>query len=202
MNKLTLIGTTALTAGMLFALPASAANYGGGYGYPTAPGYGGMPGYGYNGYMPMPFGFRGPMYGPGYGMPAMPPMRGYGPRHAPGQQMRRQAMPYAQGGTAVATDAATAEAAKPAVETAAEAADVSIRQMQFVPARIVVKKGGTVTWTQNDRMPHNVTASNGGFGSDTLNSGGTFSQTFDETGTFSYYCGLHPSMRGEVVVVD
>ena len=55
---------------------------------------------------------------------------------------------------------------------------------------------------QQEAMPHNVTASNGSFASATLSQGGSFTETFDETGTFTYYCGLHPSMRGEIVVVE
>jgi plastocyanin len=74
--------------------------------------------------------------------------------------------------------------------------------MQFTPARVDAKKGATVTWTQSEPMPHKVTANNGGFGSDTLTEGEIYARTLDEAGTFGYYCGLHPSMRGQVVVVD
>lgn len=59
-----------------------------------------------------------------------------------------------------------------------------------------------MTCTQVEPMPHKVTANNGGFGSDTLTESETYAMKFDEAGTFGYYCGLHPSMRGEVVVVD
>lgn len=209
MKTETLTGIAALTAGLLIALPAAA---GGNYTY------GGMPGYGGQGYGPMPYGYGLPMYGPGYNMPfnmpfgmsAYPPMRGYGPRYAPryapGYRMHNQAMPYSQRSAPsqqpAATAANTGDGGTSAEKPAADTAEVSIRQMQFVPARIVVKKGGKVTWTQQDSMPHNVTASNGSFGSDTLSNGGTFSKTFDKAGTYNYYCGLHPSMRGEVVVVD
>jgi len=51
-------------------------------------------------------------------------------------------------------------------------------------------------------MPHKVAANNGGCGSDMLTEGETYAQKFDEAGTFGYYCGLHPSMCGEIVVVD
>jgi plastocyanin len=89
-----------------------------------------------------------------------------------------------------------------ATDAAADEAAVAIRQMQFSPARVTVKKGATVTWTQRDSMPHTVTASNGSFGSQTLNGGVSYSRTFDEPGEYSCYCSLHPSMQGEIVVIE
>jgi amicyanin len=133
------------------------------------------------------------MHGPAFGMPYYPPMR---------PPMRGQVPNYAAAAQSLpaASPASTTEAE--ASSQAVESAQVQIRQMQFTPARVVVKKGATVTWTQSEPMPHNVTANNGGFGSDTLTEGETYARTFDEAGTFGYYCGLHPSMRGQVVVVD
>ena len=225
MKQLKTARTAALATGMLFALPAIAEHHGSGYmKHPApasaSPGYGGMPACSGKRYGPMPYAYPGPMYGPRYVMPyakPMPPqMRGYMPRFAPGQATHHQSMSKQQtyrqpvygaqdGAPGAATVAAAAKpvpAAPASADAAAETAEVSISQMQFTPARVVVRKGAKVTWMQKDQMPHNVTASNGSFGSETLTGGGSFTKTFDEAGTYSYYCGLHPSMRGEVVVVE
>jgi plastocyanin len=218
MKKLKTARTAALATGMLFALPAMAEHHGSGHMNDSAPaaassGYGGMPACSGKRYGPAPYAYPRPMYGPRYGMPyakPLPPqMRGYMPGFAPRQPMYDRSMNRQQtyrqpmyGAQAGAPAAATVPAAPAPADAAAESAEVSISQMQFMPARVVVKKGAKVTWLQQDQMPHNVTASNGSFGSDTLTGGGSFTKTFDEAGTFSYYCGLHPSMRGEVVVVE
>jgi len=78
---------------------------------------------------------------------------------------------------------------------------VEIANMRFSPAKITVKAGETVTWSQLANMPHTVTANDGSFGSPTLGQNRQFNVTFDEPGSYSYYCKLHPSMKGEVEVL-
>ena len=80
-------------------------------------------------------------------------------------------------------------------------AAVTIARMRYEPASITVKKGTTVTWTQNDAMPHTVTADDGSFDSGILEPGASFTFEFDELGTFRYTCILHPAMIGTVTVV-
>ncbi len=183
---------------MTVALPAMATHQegdgnapGGGYGW-TVP----APVYGPGAYgpMPRPYGYRHWMPRAPYA-PPMPPMRGYGQAY-PGQT----AYPAApQQRRAAAAEPAQAPANASA---AGDAATIDIRQMRFDPPRVTVEKGATVTWTQSDGMPHTVTANDGAFGSDRLVNGGSFSRTFDEAGTYRYYCSIHPSMQGEVVVVE
>jgi len=91
--------------------------------------------------------------------------------------------------------------ATPAVDaTAVEPAMVSIIDLTFEPATIEVEPGATVTWANDDGVPHTVTAREEDFNSGVLPSGGSFSQTFSEPGTFEYFCAIHPSMTGTVVV--
>ena len=79
---------------------------------------------------------------------------------------------------------------------------VSIQNFAFQPATIQVARGTTVTWTNDDSAPHTVTFRNGGMsGSGTLQRGQNFSYTFDTAGTYTYYCGVHPSMIGTVIVM-
>jgi len=79
---------------------------------------------------------------------------------------------------------------------------VSIKDMAFSPANITVKKGSTVTWTNNDGFTHTVTGDNGGPDSGDLASGKTYQFTFDTVGTFSYHCSIHSNMTGTVTVTE
>ena len=85
---------------------------------------------------------------------------------------------------------------------AAVAADqsVSISGFAFNPATVTVNVGDSVTWTNNDDVPHTATADNGSFNTGQLGSGDSDSVTFKSAGTFAYHCSVHPSMNGTVVV--
>jgi plastocyanin len=80
---------------------------------------------------------------------------------------------------------------------------VSIVSMNFSPASLSVKKGSSVTWTNDDSVAHTVTADTGtdhGLNSGNINPGETYVFTFSDKGTFAYHCELHPSMTGTVTV--
>ena len=79
-------------------------------------------------------------------------------------------------------------------------AAASIVDLTFEPATIEVDAGATVTWINDDGVPHTVTAREDEFGSGVLMRGDSFSQAFSEPGTFDYFCAIHPSMTGTVVV--
>lgn len=79
-------------------------------------------------------------------------------------------------------------------------AKIAIRNFAFVPATITIKKGETVTWTNEDSVGHTATALDGTFDSGILQQGKSFSFTFTKAGTFDYKCTPHPNMRGKVVV--
>jgi plastocyanin len=59
---------------------------------------------------------------------------------------------------------------------------------------------GSVSWTNDDRIAHSVTAIEGEFDSGIMQPDETFDYTFGRIGDFDYYCMLHPSMVGRVVV--
>lgn len=85
---------------------------------------------------------------------------------------------------------------------AGETVTVRINGMRFEPASITVKPGTTVTWIHESSMPHTVSSQSGGPSSSTLYNGQSFSHTFDAAGRYDYLCGLHPAMKGSVVVED
>ena len=82
---------------------------------------------------------------------------------------------------------------------------VTVRNLEFVPASLEVRPGDTVEWT-NEAGFHNVAARApgsmpAGFGNDPAGPGWTYSFTFEEVGDFLYLCGVHPSqMLGEILV--
>jgi amicyanin len=82
---------------------------------------------------------------------------------------------------------------------AADATAVKIGNFTFGPQELRVKAGTTVTWTNEDDMPHTVVSPNN-FRSRVLDSDGTFSFTFTTPGAFKYFCSLHPHMTGTIVV--
>lgn len=101
---------------------------------------------------------------------------------------------------------ATPSTTAPATESAASSA-VTISGSKFSPATLTVKVGTTVTWTNQDALPHIVASDPHpthtkvpGLVSASLSKGGSFSFTFDKAGTFTYHCHLHPEMTGTIVV--
>jgi plastocyanin len=71
----------------------------------------------------------------------------------------------------------------------------------YNPNPIEVRVGDTVTWINDDSSAHTVTSSNDSiFDSDIMRRGEAFSFTFDNVGEYPYFCTLHPSMVGTVVV--
>ena len=70
--------------------------------------------------------------------------------------------------------------------------------MKFVPERLEVTAGDTITWTNYDLVPHSVTAP--GLESGDLAEGKSWSLVARRKGEIAYICRLHPLMRGTVVV--
>jgi len=89
---------------------------------------------------------------------------------------------------------------------AKDAVEVSMEGIAFEPPEVTVKKGGTVTWTNDEDVGHDVTKE-GGPGPDfssgdpgAMSEGDTFEQTFDMAGEIAYVCTVHPNMTGTVTV--
>lgn len=80
----------------------------------------------------------------------------------------------------------------------ADTAQVLIRGFQFQPDQITIQSGDTVTWTHPGPVSHTVKFSD--TESPVLKNGGSYSRTFTGAGTYDYICGIHPSMKGTVIV--
>jgi plastocyanin len=85
--------------------------------------------------------------------------------------------------------------AAPAADTA-----VKIDNFTFTPQRVTVKPGTTITWTNQDDIPHTVTSATKAFRSKALDTDDKFSFTFTTAGVYEYFCSLHPHMTGTIVV--
>ena len=94
------------------------------------------------------------------------------------------------------------------VEEASEMGDQA-----YDPNPVKVKVGDTVTWTNDDSQAHTITSgtdsSDPNIGKEFNSSPGLstllstnqkFSHKFDTAGEFPYFCQLHPTMIGKVVV--
>ena len=82
----------------------------------------------------------------------------------------------------------------------AQDATAKIDNFTFAPARLTVKAGTTVTWRNEDDIPHTVTSAARLLKSKALDTDDSFSFTFTEPGTYEYFCSLHPRMTATVVV--
>ena len=77
---------------------------------------------------------------------------------------------------------------------------VKIDNFTFEPETLTVKAGTTVTWTNQDDIPHTVVASGRAFKSKALDTDDKFSFTFTTPGSYEYFCSLHPHMKAMVTV--
>jgi plastocyanin len=83
---------------------------------------------------------------------------------------------------------------------AAAGESVAILFGAFAPARLDILAGDTVHWNNDSVRVHAVNADDGTWASTRLVSDDAFSRSFDTPGTATYYCVLHPFMRGEIDV--
>jgi len=76
----------------------------------------------------------------------------------------------------------------------------------YVPLNLEIPPGTSVTWTNDDSVPHNIQSLDESgnvidlFNSPPLNTGDKFEFTFEEEGVYHYYCSFHPWRVGVVTV--
>ena len=118
------------------------------------------------------------------------------------------------GGEPAATSAAEKPAAAKDASTTIEVANIA-----FKPDTVTVLRSTTVTWVNRDKgVRHTATSgevgdggvpgvsdakpgkADGVFDGDLPDAGAQFEFTFEDAGTFTYFCEIHPSMVGTVVV--
>ena len=76
---------------------------------------------------------------------------------------------------------------------------VEIKQMNFQPKELVVQKGDTVVWINNDIVPHDVTEESAkAWTSSLMPVGKSWSMVVNQSA--DYYCSIHVVMKGKLVV--
>jgi quinohemoprotein ethanol dehydrogenase len=74
-------------------------------------------------------------------------------------------------------------------------------EYSFVPGRVRIKTGTTLTFTNVGDLPHTATSmEQGKWDTGALAKGGTTSITFNQPGNYYYICLPHPWMYGQVIV--
>jgi amicyanin len=94
----------------------------------------------------------------------------------------------------------------PEAQTSQSTKAVAISNYAFSPASLTVKKGTTVTWTNQDDVKHDVVLDDGqpagGPNGSLLGKGQSYSFTFNTVGTYHYHCDPHPFMKASVTVTE
>lgn len=108
---------------------------------------------------------------------------------------------------AVAVLAACGSSGTASVSRTAAAAGhlITLKDIQFHPGVLRIKRGDSVTWKWEDAdisTQHNVTSLGPThFKSSTTKMTGTYTITFATAGTYAFECSIHPaSMQGKIIV--
>ena len=93
----------------------------------------------------------------------------------------------------------------PSGDSVQETNKVTYKGFDVVEKHIKIKKGTTVTWTNEDSAKHDVTpdTETADFkATELFGKGETKTITFNTVGTFSYHCSPHPYMKGMIEVTE
>jgi plastocyanin len=80
---------------------------------------------------------------------------------------------------------------------------IDIKDKKYSPAKLTIKAGSTVIWTNRDDSDHQVIITLDGKAvkaSDDLGRGESFKFTFEKAGKYRFQCKYHPREKGEVTV--
>jgi plastocyanin len=116
--------------------------------------------------------------------------------------LRRRRIGLLAAGVATAALAAAVVLSVGSGKAATGAATVQIANFAFAPRDLAVTAGTTVVWKNADDSPHRVADSNGAYASAALDTNDSFSHTFAKPGVYSYFCSIHPYMKGKIVVTS
>ena len=100
--------------------------------------------------------------------------------------------------TALLVVACSGGAGGTAGDAAAAGSTIRIQGGKFVPNLLLVMKGTTVTWVNEDSVDHQI--SHDDFESPVLKPGASWSYTFNSVFTYEYTCKLQPGVKGAVGV--
>ncbi|MDH3497977.1 MAG: plastocyanin/azurin family copper-binding protein [Gemmatimonadota bacterium] len=75
-------------------------------------------------------------------------------------------------------------------------ANIGVSGLTFSPSDVTIATGGTVTWSWNTGVAHDVTWDAGTPAASATNTNVTYQQTFANAGSFAYYCSIHGGPGG------
>ena len=103
--------------------------------------------------------------------------------------------------------------------SAPSATEVAVVNIAYAPETVTIEAGTEVLWVNEDEAVHHTVTSgepgdngvpgvskgkkarpDGTFDGDLPEAPAEFMFTFDKPGTYAYFCKIHPSMTGEIVV--
>ena len=81
---------------------------------------------------------------------------------------------------------------------------VEISEVKYKPAKLKIKKGEKVVWTNADDRDHTVVSHDKAktLDSGKIAAGQTWEFTFDKPGTYEYGCEYHPRMKAVIEVTE
>jgi plastocyanin len=84
---------------------------------------------------------------------------------------------------------------------------IAMQNIAFVPQKIRIDKGASVTWTNNDSAVHYINTDSHPYhtyfppqNSKALNKGDVFVLVFEQAGIYPYHCSAHTNMTGTILV--
>jgi plastocyanin len=81
------------------------------------------------------------------------------------------------------------------------AVTVTIRDLEFDPRQVEVAVGGSVTWVNDDVTGHLIVSTTPNvIDSPLIGKAGSYTRSFATPGEYRYYCNIHNSMKGVVIV--
>ena len=88
----------------------------------------------------------------------------------------------------------------PAAAAAGGRVPIQMKNFAFDPAATTVRVGQTLSWTNDDVVPHTATADQKAWDSGQMAPGRSFTVTVTKPGTYGYTCANHPFMHAKVIV--
>ncbi len=112
-------------------------------------------------------------------------------------------------GVILAVGQAPSGRAEPSKGLLEKARSVTIKNFEFAPPAVTIAAGEPVRWVNADVANHQISTGvvdadrprpDGRVSSPLLFRGDAFTAAFRTPGEYAYYCGVHPFMRGTIVV--
>ena len=75
---------------------------------------------------------------------------------------------------------------------------IEIQAFKYVPDRLTVETGDTITWINRDLAPHTATATDRSWDTKRLKKGERMSIVVTKTMKLEYFCRFHPHMKARL----